>query len=536
MEFDQLCVNQLQHQLIRKLSQRFVDSHTFPSISYEQQQQLLLLLQQQRQQQRNVLELFHLLFKHHRHLIRHLKTGSSDHSSQEKEIHNHAALITLRELTLLSPFWDLVLPQILRSEETQYAMLRLLIDLEKYRTIHSIKESWYRYVVLCHENISRCTDQLIDVSLFKPSSLRKLFELLGLLVKDAPPATAGPSPDSSHNLSNALELSVYVLKGLAPLLLKIMTALSEHDPELDYFSTEATVFIFSNNPAYTQIHKALQPLVSNPEAIRQLGRVFLTAVLSILSSLTNPKAHSQQATDLTKETVMLDQIASQLPSLSTFLQSWVGPKTLKILLRIYAEDDAGISWLLLTIAQIHQKLDQICSHDDHYYFSSSVIPSPSLLLSVKELYIHLHRHVHPLEALFLFLETIGYDHQTLLDLLLTLDDQRTGGMLSAMMMVLRTFTEHESDQKTLIARWHHQIILEEESKIIYEDDDDNNEQISPTRTQLCNMELCLSQLVDQIRKLNDKNLFPYNPRALLVVLDHSRDILSSVIATIPYPH
>ncbi|KAF9095214.1 hypothetical protein BGX27_001305 [Mortierella sp. AM989] len=169
-----------------------------------------------------------------------------------------------------------------------------------------------------------------------------------------------------------------------------------------------------------------------------------------------------------------------------------------------------------------------------------------------DLYVFLCRYAHPLEALFKFLETIGYDYQTLLDLLLTPDDQQSGGMLAAVMAILRSFTEQKSNQHDLTERWKQEMAAEDEmerKEAVLQDfsedllanagirpngDDDfhinNNESSLSTRANLLNVEFCISQLVCRIRRLHDKGLFPYNPRALLVVLDRTRDILIPVIA------
>ncbi|KAF9432299.1 hypothetical protein BGZ76_011001 [Entomortierella beljakovae] len=360
-----------------------------------------------------------------------------------------------------------------------------------------------------------------------------------------------------HNSTN-FDQSLQIIKSLWPLALQVMEALKEHDPRLDNFSTRTSGFIFEYNPAFSSIDDELQKVVSNPEAIRQLGRVILLSIISILEGLIPTSQHVGSVSDqyhINKRDVK--KLRSIIAIAHEFARPWVGPNTLKSIIKIYGEDDAGISWLLITMSKIERQIRNLQS----IYFGS--LPH-SIHLGEKEnehgeeegeedeeekllekefnsLYSHLHRYVHPLEALFYFLETIGYDYQTLLDLLLTLDDHQSGGMLAAVMTTLRSFTELKSDQEKIIERWKQLVadeIADHSAEDVYQshinpeimsDDEDGSALLhSDTRTRLLSIELCISKLTNQIRLLHSKGLFPYNPRALLVVLDYTHEILLQV--------
>ncbi|KAF8960388.1 hypothetical protein BGZ46_001577 [Entomortierella lignicola] len=449
-------------------------------------------------------------------------------------------------------FWKLPFEDLIGLKDIQFATLVLLIDIEKARFLDNVNDSSFvRNISTCHSNIVGSASQLLDLSKFRPHALRKLLELLCLALK---PTTH--EHETEIDQDTRLLLPIQIVTALSPITLKAIQALHCHDQHLDNLLAGTTGFIFTENSSYFGIDKELQPIVSIPEVIRQLGCVFLTAALSTLDTLivmardSKLKSH-HDFSDGRMES--LTRIRSIVLATQTFIHSWIGPNTLDILLTIYGEDDAGLSWLLKTMSLIDCKIHDIQSN--HYQFLSS----KDLLIQdeFNDLYIHLHRYAYPMDALFKFLEIIGFDYQTLLDLLLTLDDQQTGGMLAALMAILRNFTERESDQYNLSERWRRAMggrvkdaleekeeeeereeALSEKFYVPFDDDVEplsienkcgNDDGSSDTRLILLNVEFCFSKLAQHIRRLHEKDLFPYNPRALLVVLDRTQLVLLSII-------
>jgi len=328
-----------------------------------------------------------------------------------------------------------------------------------------------------------------------------------------------------------LDMAMRILKGLSPLALRTLTTLMKVDPHLDRLSNAGTTFILPSIPLYNDVEKDVQCLLDHPEAIRQMGCVFITGGQAILDDLlamcrdTNPRL----STHTGERPVALDsRITEWLQDSLRFVRTWIGPRSLELLLRMYGEDDAGIGWLLKAMSTIQHRLEEL-----------AMVLSPNLL--VDELYDHLFKYVHPLEALFLFLESIGYDDQTLIDMLITIDDHDTGGMLAALMSILRSLTEQGPNQlQRLVQRWRRELELEmavDDGAVDDDSDDDSDDDAdhagSPTRLALlCHTQRCLAQLVSQIRLLDKRGLFPYNPRTLVIVLNRTQDVLSSVISEV----
>ncbi|KAF9162937.1 hypothetical protein BGX20_001524 [Mortierella sp. AD010] len=463
---------------------------------------------------------------------------------QDIRSRNHAAITVMEEMA--SPaFWTTALESLLSMADTKFSTLVLLVDIEKARFLSQNNESFGRFIAICHSYTVDSINQLLAAPQYGPHALRKLFELLSLTLKS--------TYDEGQDLDRILQLNLQVVTALSPVTLRVMLALNSIDPQLERFSSGSTGFIFAENPAYSGIDKELQPLVSNPEAIRQLGHVFLTAVLSILDTLTlmarDTKLRNQPGYN-NRRSENLAQMRSFMLATLGFVRSWIGPDTLEVILKIYGEDDAGVSWLLMTMSQIEHRFRDMRSK--YHQFISEALLDPD---EFNDIHNHLFEHVHPLEALFKFLESIGYDYQTLLDLLLTLDNQQTGGMLAAMMTILRNFIENESDQRKLTERWKRVMARADEMMRDFSDDlykghiraveaaadlqsnyDDknlpNNHEglLLERRAILFGVEFGISQLAYHIRHLHEKHLFPYNPRALLVVLDRTQHILLSVIS------
>lgn len=316
-----------------------------------------------------------------------------------------------------------------------------------------------------------------------------------------------------------LELAIRILTALSPLALQTLTTLMKNDPHLDRLSTAGTTFILPSSPLYNDVSQDLQRLLDNPEAIRQMGRVFMTGGQAVLNALLVSHRDSNL---LAMECLTAELLQHSL----RFAKTWIGPRSLKLLLRMYGEDDAGICWLLKAMSSIQRQLEEL---------STTLSPNPLL----DELLGHLYTFVHPLEALFLFLESIGYDDQTLIDMLITIDDHDTGGLLAAIMAILRSFTEQAPDRlQRLVQRWHQELELEQEKadnngRIDDGQEDDGNDSGSGTRLLLLgHTQRCLAQLASQIKLLDKRGLFPYNPRTLMVVLGRTQEVLSSVLGEI----
>ncbi|KAI1316496.1 hypothetical protein EDD11_009909 [Mortierella claussenii] len=552
---DPLVLYQLHRAVVLDLLKRLADNPQITSFSqqhqHSQEAQQERQLQPPQQQQRAVLELLHAIFKHHRHWIRSMREDGED-ESKETPANLHAASIIVEELAQ-SRFWGLALTRHLRAIETQHATLVLLIDLEKYRTQYRVQGAFERHIELCHQHLIRVVDQFLDVSRFQLFALRKLFELLCLLLQEPSIVPATQPKGDCQDTSRDFSLSTHIFDSLSSWCLQALVALHKHDPRLDRFSTGSTMFILAKETTYPDIDLTLQPLVSNPEAIRQLGRVMLSAVLSILTILTTISQYPEQGPISDKGVMpLMEQLQVSLPKMLSFIHAWIGSGTLNLLMRIYGEDDAGISWLLMSMCQIQQRLDHLCTHSLFVLQPMAKVSSTTIatsataattnaahitlsraaLSTLREGYSHLHRYVHPLDAFFLFMTTIGYDDQTLLDLLLAPDDRQTGGMLAAVMMLLRAFTERISDQQEWTKRWQSRNIRSSRDSsqgMMVDDNDDPTDHLSEAWMQLCNVQLCFSRLARQIRRLHGKNLFPYNPRALLVVLDRTHEVLSSMV-------
>lgn len=376
--------------------------------------------------------------------------------------------------------------------------------------------------------------------------LKKHLELICISMKPS----SLPSHNSSgqqHQLGSVdretdMKRPLEILTALAPIVQDVLQAFRDLDPELDEFSSGRTTFILSGNnllhdytPATVSSNARIKALISNPEAVRQLGRICLTATLSILDTLSSPSISTANNNFISDYYGQIIELTNKY--LTPFLEEWVGERTLPMLLTVYGEDDAGVSWLLTTMSRISRRILEL-SHTSPQQQQQHVLATIHTLLE--------HR-LHPLEALFSFLETIGFDYQTLLDLLLTLDDpHESGGMLAAVMAVLRSFTEDSSDQERVLRRWRQEILDDQQLQLrlmgqhasdsegdtdIIDDDNSQLQQPQPeTRFALLdNVHHCLDQLSHQIQRLYKNNLFPYNPRPLLHVLERTQDILSTVL-------
>ncbi|KAF8941841.1 hypothetical protein BGZ47_007138 [Haplosporangium gracile] len=512
---------------------------------------------------RAILELFHGLLKDHRHLIRNAdrqsttdygdhdncddsQSSSSTSSSAEEEkakaISRHVAVTIVQELAS-SGFWETrILDRILGVRGMQYAVLVLFIDLEKVRISATV------------DTTTGVSDEFRDSRMVSGDigslPLKKRLELICISMKPSPPPlphqrSSGQQlyqPEKSVNRESYLKRRpLDILMAQSPIVQDVLYAFQELDPDLEDFSSGKTTFILPDNNSVhnytsaatssTTTTNALQvkAFLSNPEAVRQLGRICLTATLSILDTLTSTSTSTDNDNAIVDYYGQIMELTSKY--LIPFLEDWIGERTLSLLLTVYGEDDAGVSWLLKTMSLIYRRILDLPR--------TSPLPQlPQQQHELDKICNLLENHVHPLEALFSFLETIGFDYQTLLDLLLTLDDpHESGGMLAAVMAILRLFTEDSSDQERVLRRWRKEILdnqqlqlrqLEQHasnSECDADIDDDKSHQLQSRLELLDNVHHCLDQLSHQIQRLHMNSLFPYNPRPLLHVLEHTQDIL-----------
>ncbi|KAF9926086.1 hypothetical protein BGZ65_007427 [Modicella reniformis] len=107
-----------------------------------------------RGQQRAILELFHGLFKHHRHLVR-----SQRNNRDKLPLEGHVACLVISGLTQPST-WESIFGYLIKAIETQHATLTLLIDIEKAWPICLYNEMLRNDVILCYEKMTESIDQV----------------------------------------------------------------------------------------------------------------------------------------------------------------------------------------------------------------------------------------------------------------------------------------------------------------------------------------------------------------------------------------
>ncbi|KAG0052786.1 hypothetical protein BGZ89_003099 [Linnemannia elongata] len=516
---------------------------------------------------RAILELFHGLLKDHRYLIRNAEhhgsdcdDGNDDNPSSSSSvdagmaaISQHVAVTIVQELTI-SEFWETtILDRILCFREMQYPVLVLFIDLEKARVpvdaVIGVSDEFKSSVIACHYNLVHYLDKWMSSNSIGSLPLKKHLELICISMRPSSlPSRNSPGQqhrrEGSADRESDMKRPLEILMALSPIVQDVLQAFRDLDPELEEFSSGRTTFILSGNnlahdntPAAVSSNMRIKAFTSNPEAVRQLGRVCLTATLLILDTLSSPSTSTVYSNVIGDYYGQIMELTNKY--LTPFLEEWVGERTLPLLLIVYGEDDSGVSWFLTTMSRIYRRMLDLSR-------TSSQQQRQHVLEAIHTLLEH---HLHPLEALFSFLETIGFDYQTLLDLLLTLDDpHESGGMLAAVMTILRSFTEDYSDQERVLRRWRQEILDDQQvqlcqleqhawdSKSDTEGTDDDKILLQQSQSQpetrlalLDNVHQCLDQLSHQIQRLYKNNLFPYNPRPLLHVLELTKDIISTVL-------
>jgi hypothetical protein len=105
-----------------------------------------------RTQQRAILELFHKLLKHHRHLVR---------NQHKTSYENHVAWIVMDELSL-PRVWEGVFGYLIRATETQHATLTLLIDTQKAWSVTQHIEIPVHSAGHCHGKIMESVQQVLS--------------------------------------------------------------------------------------------------------------------------------------------------------------------------------------------------------------------------------------------------------------------------------------------------------------------------------------------------------------------------------------
>ncbi|KAG0030764.1 hypothetical protein BGZ82_007294 [Podila clonocystis] len=474
---------------------------------------------------RAILELYHALLKDHRQLLEDIEGGNwLDHPAGT--IFQH----------LSSPDVWTLMPNLLKEPLLQHAALVLLIDIEKARTRLDIRTvpGMTRSVHLCHEAILGCMPQLLCIDQFAPTVLAKLLESIGTTISPTNNVSSTALSETittlapNYNTSDT-KVPLLVMSRLGSLAKEAVVTLHSRDPTLEH-SFQAwtyTNFIQSENFG-DDAQSSVDSVLSSTGNICQLGKVLLTSIVAIqdvaIDEFSKESLSSSHGPSSSFE--MYDQLAEAIPALDTFLHAWVGPQTLQLIFRVCGEDDTNVAWFLKTSAVIQQRFEtwmMLFGRTTSQALSPSSIHSLSVLGNfVHKIYTHLHHHVHPAEALFTFLGSIGYDPQTLLDLLMTLDGH-SGGMLGAMMAILRKLTEDPVDQQRLTTRWQEAL---ERAHYNEDDHDDDEEDEEEGGYLLSQVEACLGQLASQIRALDQKGLFPYNPKPLLLVLHRTQELLA----------
>lgn len=321
-----------------------------------------------------------------------------------------------------------------------------------------------------------------------------------------------------------------VLSRLGFFAKEAIVILHNRDPtmEVSFEAWTTTTNFIRSERIWDDTPSCVASVLSSTGNICQLGKVLMSCIVAIQDIVIDKLSSSPSSFVETYE-----QLTEAIPALDTFLHEWVGPQTLQLVFQICGEDDTNVAWFLKTSVEIQQRLEawmafeQRCT-ESHIQATTTTTTTTLLSLEnfVRRIYVHLHRHVHPVEALFTFLESIGYDPQTLLDLLLTLDDHR-GGMLGALMAILRKLTEDPVDRRRLTTRWQETF---ERANAEEDDDDDDDDDEEEERYSLAYIEACLGQLATQIRALDQKSLFPYNPKPLLLVLHRTQELLAELNA------
>ncbi|KAF9391038.1 hypothetical protein CPC16_004640 [Podila verticillata] len=473
---------------------------------------------------RAILELYHGLLKDHRQLL--------EDAEVESDL-DHPAASVLEHLSTLD-LWSLA-PNLLK-EPLQHATLVLLIDIEKARTrLDTTVSGMTLSVHLCHDAILGCLPQLLCIDQFSPTVLGKLLELIGIAISPSNnvssilPQEAIITRAPLHNKPN-IAVPLMVLSRLGSFAKEAIVILRNRDPTME-FSFEAwttTTNFIRSECIWDNTPSCVTSILSSTGNICQLGKVLMSSIVAIQDIVIDELSSSPSSFVETYE-----QLIEAIPALDTFLHEWVGPQTLQLVFQICGEDDTNVAWFLKTSVEIQQRLEAWMAFEQQRCTVARVqaTTTTSTLLSlenfVRRIHVHLHRHVHPVEALFTFLESIGYDSQTLLDLLLTLDDH-TGGMLGALMAILRKLTEDPVDWQRLTTRW--QETLERGNVEEDDDDDDDDDDKEEEGYSLPYIEACLNQLATQIRALDQKSLFPYNPKPLLLVLHRTQELLAELNA------
>ncbi|KAG0321627.1 hypothetical protein BG000_003155 [Podila horticola] len=480
---------------------------------------------------RSILELYHGLLKNHRQLVEDIEDGNWP---------DHPAGTVLQHLS--SPdMWTLV-PNLLKESLLQHATLVLLIDIEKARTRLDTRTvpGMLRSVHLCHEAILECMPQLLCVDQFAPVVLAKLLELIGTAISPTNSASSiAPSEAIAllvpNHAPSGITVPLAVLSGLGSLAKEAVVTLRDLDPSMECsFQAWTTTNFVQSEHMWDNAPSSVTTVLSSTGNICQLGKVLMISVVAIqdmvieeFSKGSFSSSSSSTSHEPPSSWKMSEQLAEAIPALDTFLHAWVGPHTLRLIFQICGEDDT-VAWFLKTSAVIQQRFETwmaLFEQNTRLQAPQALAQSLSVLDNfVRRIYTHLHRHVHPAEALFTFLESIGYDPHTLLDLLMTLDGH-SGGMLGALMAILRKLTEDPVDQQRLKARWQEALERGHYNEENDDDDEEDDGEEEEGEYSLSHVEACFGQLASQIRALDQKGLFPYSPKPLLLVLYRTQELL-----------
>ncbi|KAG0251720.1 hypothetical protein DFQ27_008584 [Actinomortierella ambigua] len=583
-----------------------------------------------------------------------------------------------------------------------YPTLVFLIDIEKNaRMLHTLL---FQPSGLIHQSCltSQCMDQLLDLSKFKPTSLRRVLQLLFIHLR--PP----PSPDEESTASQqeqdykaqgvnkdhwtSPQENVKILQSLVPYAARLRQILAS--PESKQFLRQTMSNIHAPNTTHFVAMQSLsavsqrhhldphwyfaQCALQDPETLRGLIRVFSQVALNGLRGLlfsTSPDVlpattwpHSQKVwaqvfdswiehiadffwhgdwiaasqtllnphrfqdddwSDYNEGNDNIFSISNNNNSSSSSESTShidAGQLFWKTAFHLFGEDDADVAWLLHTTLDLTRKLEAIVRQlrstttTPRYLRVSNMTQSRliELLLFFREgeslvtapadapfststtsttttSSRHVFWGIHSLDGFFFFLQTIGHDPQTVVDLLLSVDHQELGGFLAVTVSLLRHYTSLSpspslkdlSNRERLLDRWQRMTLGtkpwlydghdEEDEEAYHEKEYVNNKDGIKSRighptgattaaarqlpmvgdqdlephgadaeaedegegeddhsmmTTLARAHFCLHEVLTKLQALARQDLLPFNPRTLICVLKEFTDMMDTFLTSL----
>ncbi|KAF9976067.1 hypothetical protein BGZ73_009165 [Actinomortierella ambigua] len=257
----------------------------------------------------------------------------------------------------------------------------------------------------------------------------------------------------------------------------------------------------------------------------------------------------------------------------------------KAAFHLFGDDDADVTWLLHTTLDLTRKLESVVTQ----FRSSAALPqslrvSGMTLYRLVELLIFVRegkpfsptvenfltttttttaatvtaKHhivfwgIQALDGYFFFLQTIGHDPQTVVDMLLSMDHQELGGFLAVTVSLIRYYLsssspssspEDLSNRERLLDRWNRMTVdaklrlrgvhdedamAESEGADIEEEKDDEEDECDWTTT-LARSHFCLHEVLTKLQALGRQGLLPFNPQVLICILDEFTDLIDKFL-------